>query len=311
MKRFVATTGLLACASLLGSAQQVPDLQFAPAVLTPTFAANTGPTILVDEGHGNGHTLGETLTAFGKLVRADGFAIKSLPGTFTKAALGDAAILMISNAAAPPQSNSRSAFTQVEIRTVREWVQMGGALLLIADHMPAPAAAADLAQAFDVQFMNGFTLPKYMTELDEDKAYQASYDDPSVFTRATGTLKAHAITNGSTAAERVEQVATFTGQGFRGRGVAPLLVFPSGFVSIFPDNPWEFRPTSRRTNGQGLLQGGVKKVGKGRSGFFGEAAMFTAQRYGRTAIPMGLNHPLAKENAHFILNLLHWLVGRL
>jgi hypothetical protein len=295
------------CLAAGSDAQQLPDLSYTPAPRTPTFAAG-GPTLLVDEGHNNGHTLGERLVGFAKLVSADGFVVRAHKGSLESVPEGTA-ILMIANAG-PTAPDTQSAFTDVEITAIHRWVEQGGALLLIADHMPRVAPAARLAQAFGVQFTDGFTLPKYMTDLDRDRALQASYEDPAVFTRTAGTLKAHAITDGRSAAERIHQVATFTGQGFNGQDLEPLLVFPRGFVSIFPATPWDFRPADRRVDAEGSLQGAVKKVGKGRAAFFGEAAMFTAQTYGPTRIPMGLNHPRSKDNPQFILNVLHWLVGR-
>jgi hypothetical protein len=41
---------------------------------------------------------------------------------------------------------------------VRRFVERGGALLLIADHMPMAGAASDLGLAFGVHFENGFAL---------------------------------------------------------------------------------------------------------------------------------------------------------
>jgi hypothetical protein len=52
-------------------------------------------------------------------------------------------------------------------------------------------------------------------------------------------------------------------------------------------------------------------VGRGRVAFFGEAAMFSAQVAGREKRPMGMNAPLAEQNAQFALNTLHWLSGLL
>jgi hypothetical protein len=43
--------------------------------------------------------------------------------------------------------------------------------------------------------------------------------------------------------------------------------------------------------------------------FFGEAAMFSAQVSGPQRLPMGMNAPLAEQNAQFVLNVLRWLVG--
>jgi hypothetical protein len=44
---------------------------------------------------------------------------------------------------------------------------------------------------------------------------------------------------------------------------------------------------------------------------FGEAAMFSAQLAGPARMPMGMNHPLAKQNTQFALNVMHWLSGML
>jgi len=51
------------------------------------------------------------------------------------------------------------------------------------------------------------------------------------------------------------------------------------------------------------------KFGKGRLAVFGEAAMFTAQVSGNSKRKMGMNHPAAKQNAQFFLNVIHWLDG--
>lgn len=61
----------------------------------------------------------------------------------------------------------------------------------------------------------------------------------------------------------------------------------------------------------GWLQAAAVRVGTGRVAAFGEAAMFSAQLAGPARMPMGMNHPLAKQNAQFTLNVLHWLSGLL
>lgn len=54
-----ATLPLLTLALLAAplSAQQVPDMDFAPRVTAPTYARGTGPIVGIDEGHNNPHTL--------------------------------------------------------------------------------------------------------------------------------------------------------------------------------------------------------------------------------------------------------------
>ena len=292
------------------TAQQVADRTYTPVTLTPAFAEAKGPTVLVDEAHQNAMTVDDRLAAFAKLARSDGFRLTVNRQPFTLAALATADILMISNARAEASAGPRdSAFSSTEVEAVRAWVHEGGALLLIADHMPLASAAAKLAEAFGVHFSDAFTMEPFLFELDPDAAVEASYQHPTIFRRQDGTLRSHPITRGRTTAEQVNQVATFTGQAFSGEGLEPLLVMPSGFVSVFPSAPWVFRATDRRQAAEGLVQGAVKRVGAGRAAFFGEAAMFTAQVWGPARVPMGINHPLATGNAQFALNVLRWLAG--
>lgn len=47
------------------------------------------------------------------------------------------------------------SFTDEEIAAVREWVNQGGALMMMVDHFPMPATAGKLAEAFGVRIHNG------------------------------------------------------------------------------------------------------------------------------------------------------------
>ena len=285
--------------------QQLTDREYMPPPIKPSFARGEGPLLLVDEGHNNAMLTGDRLTAFVKLVTADGYVVKATKETLTNTALLPARILMVSNAG--PGSGRSSAFSDAEIATIERWVRDGGALLLVADHMPRATAVEKLAAAFGVRFSNAFTLERHILDLDNDAALEATYDHTTTFRRADGTLREHAITDGGNHEERIDHVTTFTGQGFPADTLDPLLVFPAGFISIFPKEPWDFRPDDRRIDAKGLIQGGVKRHGSGRAAFFGEAAMFTAQTWGAKRTPMGLNHPRANQNAQFVLNLLRWL----
>jgi len=132
---------------------------------------------------------------------------------------------------------------------------------------------------------------------------------PTLFTAADGTLRPHVVTSGRFAEEAVVSVRTFTGQAFQGPpSLEPLLVFRTGFV-LLPDRPAQLGAGTQGRDISGWFQGGVMRHGTGRAAFFGEAAMFSAQRSGPSAQPMGMNAPGAEGNARFALNLLHWLTG--
>ena len=297
-------------------AQQVPDRSFVPAVGAPAWPVGTGPRLCLDEAHHNFHTLAERFWAFGELARRDGFRVAPLRADFTAATLGACDLLVISNAQPNDQPwNSYvrptpSAFTDAEIAAVTQWVEGGGRLLLIADHMPLAGAATKLAAAFGAQFTDGFAYPGATPEQVE-AARRRSGTLPTLFRDADGTLPAHPARNGRTRAEQVTQVRSFTGQAFRwdAAGVQPLLVLPADYVSLEPAIAWQFTADTPVRPVGGWLQGATRRQGAGRVALFGEAAMFSAQVAGAQRTPMGMNGPMAEQNAQFALNLLHWLVG--
>jgi hypothetical protein len=293
----VATTPL----SPVGiSAQQVADTAFRPPLGEPAFPPGEGPRVVLDEAHVNFHTLEGRYATFARVLRRDGFVVEPGRGPLVAAALGDADIVVIANALNEAnEGNWRlptpSAFTAAEIRALREWVELGGSLLLIADHMPFPGAAASLAAAFGFELMNGFAFT-------EDPAA------PLVFRTSDGSLADHAVVRGRAPAEGVDSVVTFTGQAFRPpAGATSLLTLPEGAVSLNPVQAWQFTEETPRVDVSGWSQGAVLDVGEGRVAVFGEAAMFSAQRAGPERVPMGMNAPLAAGNPQFLVNLARWL----
>lgn len=282
------------------ASQQLGDPDFVPVVSVPAFPTGEGPRIALDEAHLNFHTLSGRFEAFAKLARADGYVVEAFASSFTRASLADVDLLVVANALNPRNESdwslpTPSAFSTDEVAAVRAWVEQGGALLLIADHMPFPGAAADLAAAFGFELNNGF-------------AMDTTAQGPLVLRRADGSLGAHPVTDGRSEAERIDSVATFTGEAFRSpEGASDLLTLPAGFLSFMPDVAWEFEPETPAMDVAGWSQGSVMGFGRGRVAVFGEAAMFSAQRAGPNRSPMGMNAPVASQNAQFVLNVIRWL----
>lgn len=335
--RLNAALLLLALSPWSLAAQQVPDREFAPEIARPAFAVGAGPRLCLDEAHHNFHTLDNRFFAFGALARRDGFRVGPLREVFTADALAGCDILVISNAQ-PSDAEwdtyaypTPSAFSVAEVVVVRRWVEGGGRLLLIADHMPLAGAAALLGAAFGATFTDGFA---FAGERGPDGAWRRSESDaPTLFvmrdralsdgsdandtatarSAAAGTLAEHPIASGRDSAERVTQVRSFTGQAFRmeGDGVQPVLVLPDDYVSLEPRIAWRFEPSTPVRHVGGWLQGATRRVGSGRVALFGEAAMFSAQLAGEQHVPMGMNAPGAEQNPQFVLNVLRWLAGAL
>jgi hypothetical protein len=293
--------GLL-CTFEPAGAQQVEDPGFKPVIASPAFADGKGPVVSIDEAHNNFHTASGRYQPFANLLRRDGYVVSASSASFDKAALSQAAVLVIANATGarnqPPfNAPIEPAFSNAEVAAVREWVVSGGSLLLIVDHFPWPDASRHLAAALGIHF-------------DSGTAGEPDLRGPLVFRRSDHSLADHPMANGRTAGERVDSVATFAGSAFKVDTGEPLLTFinPQAFAvtpKVF-GKPSENDP---RTAIQGWLQGAALRVGKGRVAVFGEAAMFSAQLAGPARMPMGMNHPLAQQNAQFALNVMHWLSG--
>lgn len=293
------------CLAGTAGAQQVPDPAVDLSVARPAYAAGTGPRMVIDGGHHNFHTLDGRFAPFAAVARNDGFVVEGGRGPLTAETLAGVKVLVISNALNAANDGGQwtlptpSAFSPEEIAAVRTWVEAGGGLLLIADHMPFAGAAGDLAQAFGFRFSNGF-------------AQRVRPGGPDYFSRADGSLKADVVTDGRDDGEAVKRLRSFTGSSFEAPpGARPIMVFPKGYVSREPAAAWKFDARTPTRNITGNLQGAVMVVGRGRVAVFGEAAMFTAQLAGPRQRPMGFNAPDAPRNRQFLLNVVHWLAGLL
>ena len=183
---------------------------------------------------------------------------------------------------------------------MHRFVERGGALLVIADHMPFGGAIESLAGAFGISWINGF-----------------AYDDKqnSIFrlSRGRGHLS-HPIFDGRRGkGERIDSIVAFTGSAFwLPRGGSPLITIPARSRILMPVVAWQFSDSTPALSADGMLQGAALRVGRGRVVAAGEAAMFSAQLAGpEGADKMGFNDPTAPQNAQFALNVLHWLSGLL
>lgn len=278
-----------------GISQQVPDKGFSYEIKDPSFLPGKGPVIAIDEAHNNFHTREGRYYSFAKLLEQDGFNLISNKSEFTSRTLEEFEILVISNALNDEDTSewklpNPSAFTKNEIRSLVNWVKAGGKLFLIADHMPFPGAASDLASQLGVTMFNGFASDK------------ESRRPPTLFTKENKMLIDNQFTSD------ISQVATFTGQGFDiPENAFPILQFDSRFVSLEPETAWEFDEYTETRSLEGLYQGAAFGYGYGKVVVFGEAAMFTTQLAGAQKFKMGMNNPDASENPKLLLNLIRWL----
>lgn len=300
-KRLLLSAVFLLALAGAAAAQQVPDLKYSPPIVHPAYAAGTGPRVAIDAAHYNFHTADDRYRPFARLLRQDGYRVEGFGNPFSAASLAAVDVLVIANALNERNAEdwslpTPSAFTREEIAAVRAWIDKGGSLFLIADHMPFPGAAGELAAAFGVTFSNGYA-----------RAGQVQAPPPDIFTDQTG-LRESPVTRGRSPDERVTRVATFTGSAFTiPAGAIPVLVFGAKSVSLETRAAPGVTADAPEIPIEGWCQGAVLKVGEGRVAVFGEAAMFSAQLAGPQAVPVGMNSPDARQNYQLLLNVMHWL----
>ena len=281
------------------SAQQVADSLFVPNVGGARWSRDAGPELVLDEAHHNFHTLDGRYLAFGRMAAAVGFKVQANRVPFSDASLRDVKVLVIANALNERNASNwslptPSAFTADEILAVRRFVEQGGGLLLVADHMPFAGAAEDLGRAMGVQFANGY-------------AYESYAND-------AGSILVHRKREGLASplggAAPVDSVIAFTGSAFRllADGM-PLMRLPKETRIWMPGTAWVFGDSVPSLRGEGWLQGAALNIGKGRVVVLGEAAMLSAQLAGANRAPMGMNEPRASQNALYASQLLRWLAG--
>jgi hypothetical protein len=287
---------------------------------------------MIDEAHWNQFTMKGSYRAFASLLTQDGLRV--IPGVqpFSPELLRTCEVLVVADAIGsqePLSPSARlSAFPIQECDAVRDWVKQGGSLLLIADHAPYGSAMDSLAVRFGVDMGKGTTVDTRRVDPETGNIGCV------LFTRALGLLGDHAITRGRDKTERIDRVATFTGQSLVGPpGSTGLLVLsPSAADLPFsPDARHEASPEARRradttsvvttpgaVTAVGRFQGVAFGFGRGRVVVLGDAAMFGSQfvlgrdalQRGKERLRIGLNRP-DLDNQQFALNILRWLAREL
>ncbi len=311
-KGVIGTVAALIVVSIAGflvafNRQRPYDPAYDARVMNPAYRAG-GPIVLYDEGHLNSHTTTGGYKPLADLIRSDGYDLRVTQQALSERELEGVSVLVVALARGSNDANDNSAFADVEVAVVDEWVRGGGSLLLVTDHWPYGSAAASLAQRFGVQMGRG---------LVED----AKYHDPSrgdshlVFSAENGLLKDHPIIRGRGPDERIQRVLTFTGQSLLGPPAAvPFLALSDVATERPPTAPQvEKEGGDIRVNmeygdpvsAKGRAQGMALELEQGRIVILGEAGMLRAQRVSGGE-QVGMNVP-GYDNRQLAINIMHWL----
>lgn len=282
------------------------------------------PLILLDAAHHNVFgSRGRDNVA--RYLERSGYRVEELQEPFSRSVLRGVRVVVIA-AAVSARNALPSGFTQeefnrawsrptpsalsrAEIESLRAWVNEGGGLLLVFDHMPLPGAARDLAAAFGIEVSNGYAVDaRKLTDLSTEAVSEAA---SVVFYRTDRTLADDPITNGRVESERVDSVATWVGSAVRmppaGRS---LLTLTPSFVSLLPDTAWVFSDATPRQDIGGWSQGAVLNVGQGRVAVFAELGILVSrEQMARSSQDRETNPQV--QNPQLMLNVVRWLSGGL
>jgi hypothetical protein len=304
-----------------GAQQQIVDPDFQPVVESPAYATG-GPTVAIDQAHSNFHTAGGQYSPFAALLTMDGYRVVALDNEFNAATLARVKVLVVANArnltALLEGDISKPAFTEQECDAVRDWVNDGGSLLLIADHAPYGNAADNLAQRFGVAMGKGWAFDRTADGITTQL----------VFSRENGLLGVHPILSGRNPTEAIRLIRSFTGQSISVPPSATVLMKTSATAREAPTpdaldaedmtargtDPAKATFGSRSISIDGRAQGIALPFGRGRVVVLGEAALFSAQllRFTENGLQrdtkIGMNVP-GTDDRQFALNVVHWLSG--
>ena len=280
--------------------QQRADDIIIPKIENPRFKKGKGTRILIDQSHHNFHQINGRFKPFADLLITDGYQLDSIID-FKKLNKND--VLVISNPIHQKNiGNWRkpiyNAFSEEEIIYIKKWINKGGRLLLIADHMPFSGAANSLANAFGFNFCDGF-------------AYQQkeNRNAPDIFSINNKRFLNTVISDG-TLGGKINNITTFTGSSFSiPKKAKGILKFKKGDYCLAPEIAWRFNDNTPSSDLENNYQGAILEFGKGKIAVFGEAAMFTAQTVTNNSgtFKFGFHAKQAPNNIQFIRNLIFWL----
>jgi hypothetical protein len=281
---------------------QVSDYAYSPKIDQAVYSKGTGSLIAFDEAHNNPHGLDGRWYATANLLISDGYQIEALKNTIVdEAVLKPYKIYIVVNPLNEKNKNNWTlptypAFTDTEVNNIKHWVEKGGNLLLIVDHMPIPGAAYSMAKAFGFELKNGHAKTK------EPKDY--------LFLRSAYTLTDNLISNGRNDQERVNQFVAFDGSAFKiPEDAQSILTFNSDYFQWEPQSAFDFQSV-KPYNINGYSLGAYKTFGKGRVVVYSEAMMFTAQLgAGLSWVKLGMNSEQCTRNYQLFLNTIHYLDG--
>jgi len=277
-------------------------LTAAAQTVDPAYTGR-GPTVALDEAHGNAASTAALYKPFADLLTNDGYRVVTLDTPFAQQRLATVDVLVVSaESSAAPSAASRSPSRRIgdsEADLVRDWVRGGGSLLLAAAAPASIDAAGRLAERFGVEAGGGRVF---------DRLSGAAVTTALEFSRRNGLLGEHPIVHGRGSHAQIARVRSAAGQSLGvPRGAAILLkLSPTAREAMTRDDLESEEYAARQEAGiagsfsipvAGRAQALALPFGRGRLVVLGDPYLLSAA---------GLSASDA-DNRQFALNVMHWL----
>lgn len=263
---------------------------------TPAYKKGTGSTIYVDQFHANPNLKSE-LFSLQKALKNDGYNIQPFLNDFSEQSLKDVHYLILPQPLTPTVNgwkiDSTEAYTQKEYEALFQWIENGGKLIVLSDYTAMGSRLKTLNNWLNINYYNGIIQEKGMPV-------------PTEYTLAEKSLVERFYVNGRTNLEAIESIYSFGGAAFETKDEHKLLNLTESqnaeLVTFSVSN-------TDVINANGMTQAAFFKKGEGQVVLISNLNMFQSWIHKETGNKIGMNNPLAYQNAQFFLNIIHALQG--
>ena len=271
------------------------DPNFATQVEKPSFEAEKGPLVVVDQGHNNFFTTTGLIQPLLDLLNSDGYRIDFSDGTVDLATLDRADIFLVITPMSSPYNDFEDDFSDAysgkELTVLESWVREGGSLIVFSEHFPFDIAVSGLLETFGISTSIGVTI-------DHDFSYESAGE---IVFEGERLASSHPIVAGK---RSVTKVASYGGSALRGDGYTNILKLSDHAMNV----PRNWLGVEGGPVGSGNSQGLAGFYGDGRIAAFGDSNGFAAMIFEDDVSEdfVGMNDE-AYDWRNFVLNTFGWL----
>lgn len=273
------------------------DPNFTTQVEKPSFEAEKGPRVVVDQGHNNFFITTGLIEPLLDLLNSDGYRIDFSGDKVDLATLDRADIFLVITPMSSPYNDFKNDFTDAysrkELRVLESWVREGGSLIVFSEHFPFDIAVSGLLETFGISTSIGVTI-------DHDFSNESAGE---IVFEGERLANSHPIVAGK---RSVRKVASYGGSALRGDGYTNILKLSDHAMNV----PRNWLGVEGGPVGSGNSQGLAGFYGDGRIAAFGDSNGFAAMIFEDDVSEdfVGMNDD-AYDWRNFVLNTFDWLSG--